>query len=232
MTHYVQYGCGFSVGEGWLNFDASPTLRIERRIPLFGNMISAAISGNRDRFPASVIYGDIRNGPLVPAGTADGVYASHVLEHLSLCDFRRALVNTYEMLSDQGVFRLIVPDLFERARKYVSFAEKKADAAEEFMRSLMLGKEHRPRSILGILRDILGNSSHLWMWDETSITCELKRVGFTRVRRCNYGDSHIPMFDVVEDPSRFYDRDLNIRECAIEAQKSLNAPSRPDKSRK
>ena len=102
MPHYyVQYGCGFSVGEGWLNFDASPTLRIER-IPFFGNKVSAVFSGNRERFPASVRYGDICKGPLVPAGTADGVYASHVLEHLSLSDFRKALANTYKMLADEG----------------------------------------------------------------------------------------------------------------------------------
>jgi hypothetical protein len=76
---YVQYGCGFSAGEGWLNFDASPTVRIER-IPFFGNMFSVAFSGNFHRFPASVKYGDIRKGPLIPPGTADGIYASHVLE--------------------------------------------------------------------------------------------------------------------------------------------------------
>lgn len=111
MTHcYVQYGCGFSAGDGWLNFDASPTLRIEK-IPFFGKIASVALSGNSDRFPESVRYGDIRKGPLVPAGTADGIYASHVLEHLSLVDFRKALANTYLMLADGGVFRLIVPDL-------------------------------------------------------------------------------------------------------------------------
>ena len=29
------------------------------------------------------------------------------------------------------------------------------------------------------------------------------------------------MFDSVEEPSRFYDADLGIQECAIEARKSL-----------
>lgn len=220
MPHlYVQYGCGFSQAEGWLNFDASPTLRIER-IPFFGNMISAAVSGNRERFPVSVKYGDICKGPLVPEGTADGVYASHVLEHLSLSDFRKALANTYKMLAHGGVFRLIVPDLFERARRYVSTAEDIPQAAEEFLRATSLGKELRPTAVSGILRDILGNSGHLWMWDETSITEELKRTGFTRVRRCNCGDLGIPMFDAVEEASRFYDTGLNIRECAMEARKS------------
>lgn len=217
--YYIQYGCGFSVGEGWLNFDASPTLRIER-IPLFGDKVSAAFSGNRERFRACVRYGDICKGPLLPAGTADGVYASHVLEHLSLSDFRKALENTYEMLADGGVFRLIVPDLLERARRYVFKAEKKSEAAEEFLRSTLLGKEHRPRGLSGILRDLVGNSGHRWMWDETSITEELRWVRFTRIRRCSCGDSGIPMFDAVEEASRFYDMDLNIQGCAMEARKS------------
>lgn len=217
-NHYVQYGCGFSAGEGWLNFDASPTLRIEK-IPFVGHKISAAFSGNRARFPSSVRYGDICKGPLVPAGTADGVYASHILEHLSLSEFRKALANTYKMLTDGGVFRLIVPDLLERARRYVSSAEEKSTAAEEFLRATLLGKEDRLSRLSSILRDTMGNSSHLWMWDETSITQELKRVGFNRIRRCNCGDSGIPMFDAVEEASRFYDTDLNIRECAMEARK-------------
>ena len=125
------------------------------------------------------------------------------------------------MLADGGVFRLIVPDLFERARRYVSTAEEKAEAAEEFLRATLLGKEYRLTGLSGILRDIIGNSGHLWMWDETSITEELKRVGFTRIRRCNCGDSGIPMFDAVEEASRFYDTSLNLQECAMEAQKSL-----------
>ena len=71
------------------------------------------------------------------------------------------------------------------------------------------------------MRDMIGNSDHLWMWDEMSITKELKRQGFTFIRRCYFGDLGISMFDSVEEPSRFYDADLGIQECAIEARKSL-----------
>ncbi|HEX3882455.1 MAG TPA: methyltransferase domain-containing protein [Stellaceae bacterium] len=217
---YVQYGCGFSAGKGWLNFDASPTLRIER-IPLVGNAISAALSGSRQRFPSTVRYGDIRKSLLVQAGTADAIYASHVLEHLSLYDFRKALRNTYEMLRHGGVFRLIVPDLLERARRYVSTADEGSITAEAFMRETFLGKEHRPTGIVGLLRELLGNSAHLWMWDEISITEELKRAGFAEIRRCVIGDSGLDIFDAVEMPSRFHDSSLNIRECAMEARKPI-----------
>jgi hypothetical protein len=203
-----------------LNFDASPTLRIER-IPLAGDIISAAFSGNRQRFPASVRYGDIRKGPLVPEGSADGLYASHVLEHLALSEFRIALANTYKMLAEGGVFRLIVPDLLERARRYVAVAEERPEAAVEFCRATSLGREGRATSLLGVVRETIGSSAHLWMWDETSMTSELKRAGFTRIRRCDCGDSGIPMFDAVEEATRFYDPDLSIRECGMEARKCL-----------
>jgi predicted SAM-dependent methyltransferase len=215
---YVQYGCGFSAGDGWLNFDASPVLRLER-IPLIGDAISGAFSGNRRRFPATVRYGDIRKGPLVQAGTADAVYASHVLEHLSLSDFKKALKNTHAMLATGGVFRLIVPDLLERARHYVSTAGENPRAAEWFMRETFLGREHRPTRILGLLREFFGNSAHLWMWDEASLTEELKHAGFAGVRRCEIGDSGLDAFDSVEMASRFHDPSLNIRECAMEARK-------------
>jgi hypothetical protein len=38
--YYLQYGCGWDALDGWLNFDASPTLRMER-IPAVGKALSA-----------------------------------------------------------------------------------------------------------------------------------------------------------------------------------------------
>src|SRR5882724_4285284 len=139
---YVQYGCGPSPGEGWLNFDSSPTLRIER-IPVIGGLVSRRFSGNTWRFPPSVRYGDICKGLPVAEGTARGVYASHVLEHLSLDDCRQALVNTFKLLAPGGTFRLIVPDLEERAKRYVEqVATGTPDAAGLFLDSSGLGQEH------------------------------------------------------------------------------------------
>ena len=125
---FVQYGCGFSAGDGWLNFDASPTLWIER-LPVVGKLVSRALAGNARHFPDDVEFGDIRKGPLVAPGSADAVYALHVLEHLSLDDFRTAIRNTHVMLAPGGVFRLIVPDLLARAKRYVRDAETDPRAA-------------------------------------------------------------------------------------------------------
>lgn len=195
---YVQYGCGFSAPPGWRNFDASPTLRFER-LPLIGKLYKK----NGKRFPANVEYGNIIKGLPIPSASCSGIYASHVLEHLALNDFRIALQNTYCLLNSGGIFRLIVPDLEVLAEKYVR--SKDANAAETFMRELCLGVEHRPKGVKGFFQYMLGNSSHLWMWDFKSLTHELEAVGFINVRQCKFGDSLEPMFKLVEDANRFVD---------------------------
>ncbi|MCW5733941.1 MAG: methyltransferase domain-containing protein [Enhydrobacter sp.] len=216
---YVQYGCGFSAVEDWLNFDSSPTLRIER-IPLVGSPVSALFSGNRQRFPSVVKYGDICKGLPVADGSVVGCYASHVLEHLSFEDMREALANTFRMLAPGGIFRLIVPDLHARARRYVAEAARDSpDAAVEFVRSTLLGHERRPRAPLQYLRHLLGGSMHLWMWDFHSMSAELARAGFVHIRRCEFGDAADPMFARVERKDRFFDEDLGLPECAIEAHR-------------
>ena len=174
----MQYGCGASAPEGWLNFDASPTLLVEKLI-------------RRHRvFPRHVRYGNIVRGLPVAEGTCAGIYASHVLEHLALDDFRTALANTRRMLAPGGVFRLVVPDLERMCHEYAG--------AHAFMRDSGLGHVRRPG-----LRALFGNSAHLWMWDEASMMQELRDAGFARMRRAGFGDN--PEFHAVEDPERWKD---------------------------
>ena len=87
------------------------------------------------------------------------------------------------------------------------------------MRATHLGVESSPKNVLQRARRVFGVSAHLWMWDQNSITAELRQAGFSNVRRCDFGDSSDPMFARVEDAHRFQDPTHDIRECAIEAQK-------------
>jgi hypothetical protein len=213
---YVQYGAGFDEAPGWINFDASPTLRIER-LPIIGRRL-AKLAGNAQPFPDGIIYGDVTRGLPVQSGSVAGLYASHVLEHLSLEDLRASLKVSFDILKSGGIFRLIVPDLLQRARDYVEAAERDdREASMRFMTGTMLGQEQRPRGMLGRLRHVLGNSAHLWMWDELSMQAELERAGFVDVRRAELGDSGDAMFDRVERLDRFVDG--SYREVAIQARK-------------
>jgi SAM-dependent methyltransferase len=195
---YVQYGCGLSAPPGWVNFDASPTLRLEK-LPLIGSLIHK----NAERFPSNVRFGDIVRGLPLPQGSGKAVYCSHVLEHLSLHDFRVALSNTRRLLKTKGIFRLVVPDLRAAALRYV--ADPDDAAAIRFMEETYLGTATRQRGAMGMLRTWLGNSQHLWMWDFPSMCKELEAAGFGGIRAAQFGDSEDPMFADVEDPLRWED---------------------------
>ena len=195
---YVQYGCGFSAPSGWGNFDASPTLRFER-LPFIGKLYTK----NQSRFPVNVEYGDIVGGLPIAPGQCDGVYCSHILEHLSLNCFRDALHNTHKIMSPGATFRLVLPDLEFLCSSYLNNPQH--ESALLFMRETYLGHEKRERGIKALAASLLGNSQHLWMWDFKSINIELSNVGFVDIRRASFNDSSDPMFIDVEDKSRWDD---------------------------
>jgi hypothetical protein len=206
---YVQYGCGWTAPETWTNFDSSPTLRWER-IPLIGRLYTK----NAQRFPPNVLYGDIVKGLPISECSCSGVYASHVLEHLALNEFHVALDNTYKILGDGGIFRLVVPDLECAARHYLKKLESAdASASSSFLEETSLGEKKLRRDLIGLLYSWLQTSRHLWMWDEVSLAAALQQHGFTRIRRCAFGDCSDPTFAAVEYAGRFE------RAVAIEARK-------------
>lgn len=199
---YVQYGCGLSAPEEWINFDISPTLRIQK-IPLLGKLLKSQLNVT---FPENVRYGDIVKGLPVPAHSCDGLYCSHTLEHLSLEDLRKALANSYTILKKGGIFRCVLPDLEKAARTYLNDLDHgHATSSIRFMQNTLLGITARPRGIKGLLSSFFGNSHHLWMWDHASLAEELKHAGFVNIRKCNYDDCVDNMFKHVEDSGRFTD---------------------------
>ncbi len=194
---YVQYGCGLSAPEGWLNFDASPTLRFER------SPLGFLYTRNGKRFPKAVRYGDIIRGLPVADGSCRGLYCSHVLEHLALDDCDAALENSRRLLEPGGLFRVVVPDFAEYVRVYNEDAAETASLL--FLESSALGRKRRPRGPLAFVREWLSNSAHLWMWDERSLAARLRQHGFVNIRRAVCGDSEDPTFAAVENPDRFVD---------------------------
>ena len=210
MGSYIQYGCGLCAPAEWTNFDVSPTLRVQK-IPLLGSLLTRG----KNRFPTNVRYGDIIGGlPGVDPNSADAVFCSHVLEHLSLQDFRIALKNTYSILKSGGTFRLVVPDLEILARGYIENLDSgDREAGIRFIKYTLMGSMVRKKGIKGMLQTGLSNAHHLWMWDHAGMIVELEKAGFTQIRRCLFNDSALDIFKSVEDESRF------VNAVAIEAVK-------------
>lgn len=192
----VQYGCGWCAPAQWENFDASPTLRLER-IPMIGKLIKK----NPNPFPANVRYGNIIDGLPIQASSSDVVYCSHVLEHLSLEDLRAALKNTRNIMRSGAPFRLVLPDLEFHIETYTN--DKDPNRALRFLKETGLGRESRPKGIKAITTAIGGNSEHLWLWDYVSLKLQLQEAGFTNIRRASFGDSSYECFSAVEIKDRW-----------------------------
>lgn len=197
---YVHYGCSYLCApKEWENFDASFTLRFEK-LPFIGKRYTK----NGQRFPENVRYGDIVRGLPIPNGKAEAAYASHVLEHLTLTEFHKALENTFRMLRPGGIFRTVVPDLEHLAQEYLNGLQTEQPFANiEFLRKTCLGCEERPKTPIRLLTESLRTSKHLWMWDRRSMPAVLKQHGFVDIRLCSFGDNSDPMFSLVENSSRF-----------------------------
>jgi predicted SAM-dependent methyltransferase len=184
-----------------MNFDVSPTLRLQR-MPLLGALLRPMM---RTKWPRNVRHGDIIKGlPRVQAGSCGGVYCSHVLEHLALEDCRKALRQSHRILANDGTFVLVVPDMGGLVQGYnEAVAKGDAEACIRLIRYTLMGHERRVRGLKGFVQSYFGNAHHLWMWDEAAMRHELLQAGFTQVRRIQFGETTDPMFRKVEEESRF-----------------------------
>jgi methyltransferase family protein len=193
----LHYGCGLLEAPGWYNCDASPTLRLQR-LPLVGLAFRKCL---QPTFPRTIQYGNIVKGLRLSPDSCDAIYCCHVLEHLSLEDCRSALRNTNLYLKPGGTFRCVLPDFEQQIAAYL--ADSTPNAAQEFLTYTFLGRKARPKGFTAILRDYVGNSHHLWMWDYKALAAELEPAGFHGIRRCEFGDSKNPSFHAVENGDRF-----------------------------
>ena len=193
----INLGCGLSITEGWLNIDGSPTVRLQR-LSGVGAIFRALV---KPTFPKSVVYGNVVDVLPVASDSVDIVYSSHMLEHLSLEDFRLAIVEIKRVLKPGGCFRGVLPDLETSAKEYL--ANTDADANTQFLRETMLGIERRPKGFFEKFRALFGNSNHLWMWDYKGIEEELRSAGFSGITRAEFNDSKIKDFHEIEDSERW-----------------------------
>ena len=146
-------------------------------------------------------YGDVCTRLPFPDESVDIIYSSHMLEHLSLEDFRLALCEIKRILKPGGVFRSVIPDLEVSIKDYLASSD--TNASIQFLENTLLGIEKRPKKFLAKCRSLFGNSNHLWMWDYKGIEEELKSAGFSEISRAEFNDSKITDFAEIEDSERW-----------------------------
>ena len=201
MNHaYVQFGCGTCAPEDWQNFDAGPAFWLQSRMPFVTPLLKKR---GFPEYPKNIKYGDVIKGLPVAPQSAQVIYCSHVLEHMSLNELRIALGNVFSYLRPGGTFRLVVPDLEQLIRTYLD--DTTTDAASRFMQDSHLGEKNVTRGVKAMPTALFGRARHLWMWDYKGMAEELAAAGFTDIRRAQFGDSPDPHFQTVESEGRWAD---------------------------
>lgn len=202
-------GCGYKIGKNWVNFDNSPIAFIDN-LPFLNKILKI----NKLKFPNGIKYGNIVKKPLCLENSADNIYCSHVLEHVSYLDAKKMLKNIYFMLKKNGIFRIVVPSLKSRIDDYN--IDKDAD---KFLNSLGCFNKNENKNLTSKLRYFFGGSRHRWMYDETSLQTELEQTGFKEIRKCEFGDSGINIFSEVEDKNRFFFNNGKSKELSFHCTK-------------
>ena len=199
-AQFVQFGCGLCAPDDWQNYDAGPAFWLQKNLPFLTPLL---VKRGFPDYPKNIKYGDVIKGLPIPAQSASAIYCSHVLEHMSLDEFRATLKNVFSYLQPGGTFRLVLPDIEQLARAYL--ADSDAAASLRFMQESHLGEATSTRGLRMLPAALFGRSKHLWMWDYKAIANELAAAGFTSIRRAQFGDSPEERFKSVEAEHRWID---------------------------
>jgi predicted SAM-dependent methyltransferase len=161
------------------------------------------IFGGVDRIPgytsidlrdqADVVH-DIRLRWPFESSSAEVVYGSHILEHLTQREGQYCIRECNRVLEPGGILRLSVPDLYLFAEKYVHgdgefYGQATRDGRERFV----------GRTLSEKFMFVVSGQGHKYQYDFDSLSLLLRQCGFDQVERKQYRESDIPEIDLLDN---------------------------------
>jgi SAM-dependent methyltransferase len=208
----LNLGCGTKTSSACVNIDWSLTVRLVSN-PILRACASRLLNADqmkKVRRLDKVLAYNLRKGIPLPAETADGVYHSHVLEHIDRDAVMKFLVEIKRVMKQGAIHRIVVPDLRRLAQEYLEdFSDdlgtvdwrvhdsRVASMIEQMVRRksaavLGLGPVRQKIETL-IFGDARGRGeTHQWMYDQISLAGMLGEAGFREIRQVDYKTSRIP----------------------------------------
>jgi predicted SAM-dependent methyltransferase len=204
----LNVGCGSTVAEGWVNIDRSPSVYLSRFPRVRQALLAAHVLTPQQGagFPAGVVHANVARHIPVGDHSADFVYSSHMIEHLSRWEGLRFVRECRRVLKPGGVLRLATPDLETMVRDYINngspFMINGDTPADAFCAEYNAYANADVNPVKGFIRKFAGGDSHQWLYDHTSIERLLNEGGFSDVRRCTYREGKTPDLVAVEHRER------------------------------
>ena len=123
MNLRVNIGCGKSPTNGYVNIDNSLSIKLANfqflyKIMKFLKILNPQqienIEWNKKH---KIIFSDVTKKIPINNNAAECIYTSHMLEHLSRNGVKIFLKEAHRVLNENGVLRIVVPDLASPAMK-------------------------------------------------------------------------------------------------------------------
>jgi predicted SAM-dependent methyltransferase len=192
----LNLGCGNTRPQNWINTDSSLNSLAQRWG--FTRKIARRLIKSAVYESSNVAFMDLNRKWPWRENTVDVVYASHVFEHLKLQSTKIFLNEAHRVLKPQGIIRLVVPDLFQLAQRYLAeIGNGDHNASHSFLYALNLHLENSAGKTKQIFRMIHWwqgyPHQHKYMYDAFSLTDRLQEAKFAEIRQSGYGRSdYIP----------------------------------------
>ncbi len=205
----INLGSGAHCPPGWTHVDNSIGAWLGKRPRLFA-FLRATMVGPLARLLPAPGWGpncermDLTRPLRFPTAFADAVHASHVLEHLTLDEGQRLLLECHRILKPGGVLRMIVPDLAALVSGYERERHRDpAGAAAWFLANTGFADYPPPRATWRLpLWIVRRRHNHAFIYDEPALRRAYENAGFTAIRRRGFGESDIPGILEIEVSSR------------------------------
>lgn len=187
----VNLGCGLAVAPGWVNIDGSLNALVAS-MPVACHKIAYRFTGAaryyaRDNYldllgSGAWVHHDLKYGIPLRDGSADFVYSSHFLEHMSRTDATHLLRESFRVLKPGGVVRVVVPDLAYAVSLYASGRK------EEMLTQYFFVED-----------DDSYYARHKYMYDCASLTAQLAEIGFKEIEQQRYQTGKTPDLSVLDN---------------------------------
>ena len=215
----LNLGCGVKVSShpDIVNVDWSVYLKLKRN-GLTRRLARIALNGGRlarfDSLPDNILVHDLSKGIPAEDESVDGVYHSHLFEHLDRDVADRFLKEIQRVLKPNGIVRIVVPDLEYACRNVLEHIhrceteereqprhdEYVAEIIEQCVRREASGTSKQKPFRRKVENALLGDArrrgeTHQWMYDKVNLSYKLKRAGFSSTQVCSCHESQIPGWD-------------------------------------
>lgn len=193
----LNLGCGTQTPAGWINVDYAMGARFAR-LPLFRKLNKRMKWFNLD-WDATICLHDLTKPFPWADSSADIIYSSHLLEHLTKEEGRSFLAECHRVLRRNGIIRLVVPDLRHLVKEYCD-GQLKADDFVERLGVLYANRSNRLKGRLAVLYQF----PHQCMYDAAGLQEVLEMFGFHVATKSAF-ESDIRDIREVELESRTHD---------------------------